>query len=325
MRDLNQQNATDTPLKQSPQAAAQRIPALYRDGKTIFSVELFPPRQAEGWRKLEVRLPKICAQRPDFVSVTCGAGGGPQQGTLEVCTSLKQQGQEVLAHSTCLAQEPAHLEQNLTRLRELDVRNILALRGDPPRADSSGQAPASGGGFRYASELVRFLRAQRSAWNIGVAGYPEGHVEAASYTESLQHQIDKLRAGGEFIISQFFTENACFLRWRDDLARAGEHVPVVAGVLPAISAKQIARFASFCGTSLAPPLMKGLESLADDPQGAEAFGLEYALRQIEDLLQEGVAGIHLYALNRVRVVEQTSALLRSCCTLRGSNPSRAGG
>ncbi len=284
-----------------------RIRDLFRRDRPLFSIELFPPKSAAGMDALKARLDEIQAHAPDFVSVTYGAGGGTRHTTLEICSHIKGHlGLEAMAHLTCAAHTQAEIGALLDGLREAGIENIMALRGDPP----AGQpfVPPSDG-YPHAVDLVRVIAA-RNTFGIGVAGYPEGHVEAASYAQDLRRQVEKIQAGADFVVSQFFLDNGHFLRWRDDLRRAGVSVPIVPGVLPAVSAAQIARFASLCGAKIPPGLLAGLERFQDHPESAAAFGLVFALRQIEALLDEGVDGIHLYALNRIEAIRLVSAAVR---------------
>ncbi len=292
-----------------------RIAHFYTPGQVVFSVELYPPRAKVAQQALRDNLPKIIAQNLRFISVTYGAGGGSQNGTLEICRMLADLFQKqnlpraVLAHLTCVSHSKKEVDALLSALQQAGVENIMALRGDIPQGIAQFITPK--GGFAYALDLVHYLR-KHSPFGIGVAGYPEGHIEATNYQASLQHQIEKVRAGGEFIVSQFFTENRFFLKWRDDLSKEKVDIPVVAGVLPALSSKQMNRFAKMCGVQVAPPLLNGLERYAHQAKSAAQFGLEYALKQIETLCDEGVQGIHLYALNRLNPIRAVAGLLQTC-------------
>lgn len=284
-----------------------RIRDLFRRDRPLFSIELFPPKTPAGIEALKERLAEIRAHEPDFISVTYGAGGGTRHTTREICAYIKRDlGMEAMAHLTCAAHSRAEIAALLGDLRAVGIENIMALRGDPPPGQPFTPPPD---GYAHAIDLVRAIRGL-DHFGIGVAGYPEGHVEAPSYAVDLEHQVAKIKAGADFVVSQFFLDNGHFLRWRDDLHRAGVTVPVLPGVLPAVSAAQITRFARLCGARIPPQLLAGLERFQDHPESAAAFGLVFALRQIEDLLDEGVDGIHLYALNRIEAIRLVSAAVR---------------
>jgi methylenetetrahydrofolate reductase (NADPH) len=284
-----------------------RIASLFQPGRTLFSIELYPPKTPEGVDKLKQRLGEIAAHRPDYISVTYGAGGGTRATTREVCAYIKQElAVEAMAHLTCVAHSRGEIAELLAALKHEGIENIMALRGDPPVGQARFVPPEDG--FAYATELVRAIRAAGD-FGIGVAGYPEGHVEAPDYATSLRHLVEKIEAGADFVVSQLFMDNADFLRWRDDLHRAGVRVPIAAGIMPPLSARQIVGFAAKCGARVPDALRVGLERFDEHPESAAAFGLHFALRQIEGLLREGVAGIHLYALNRLESIRAVGALV----------------
>jgi methylenetetrahydrofolate reductase (NADPH) len=284
-----------------------RIRDQFRQGRPLFSIELFPPKSPAGVETLKARLVEIKAHAPDFISVTYGAGGGTRHTTWEICAFIKHTlGLEAMAHLTCASHTRAEIGALLEGLRERGIDNIMALRGDAPPGE---RFTPPGDGYPHAIDLVRAIAAT-GHFGIGVAGYPEGHVEAAAYAADLPRQVEKIQAGADFVVSQFFLDNGHFLRWRDDLRRAGVTVPIVPGILPAVSAAQIGRFASMCGAHIPASLLAGLERFEDHPESAAAFGLVFALRQIEALLDEGVDGIHLYALNRIEAIRLVSAAVR---------------
>jgi methylenetetrahydrofolate reductase (NADPH) len=284
-----------------------RIAELFRSKRPLFSIELFPPKTPAGVSNLKHKLGEIAAHHPDYISVTYGAGGGTRHTTREICAFIKQElGIEAMAHLTCVAHSRGEIQDLLAGLRAEGIENIMALRGDPPQGQERFVPPEDG--FAYATELVQAIRAL-GGFGIGVAGYPEGHVEAPDYATSLRHQIEKIRAGADFVVSQLFLDNAVFLRWRDELRAAGIAVPIVPGILPALSSQQIGRFAALCGARVPDALRVGLERFDSHPESAAAYGLHFALRQIDGLLREGVDGIHLYALNRLESIRAVSALV----------------
>ena len=286
-----------------------RLAELYQAHRPLFSIELFPPKTPEGVENLKGKLREIAVHRPHMISVTYGAGGGTRHTTREICAFIKQDlGIEAMAHLTCAAHSREEIHAVLEGLRAEGIDNVMALRGDPPKG-AAEFTPAEGG-FRHAIELVRAI-GEEGGFGVGVAGYPEGHGEAASKDADLRHQVEKIQAGADLVISQFFLDNTDFLQWRDALRGAGVRVPIVPGILPALSAKQITGFAGMCGVRVPPALMAGLERYAEHPESAAAFGLVFAQRQVEQLLAEGVDGIHLYALNRLESIRAVSAQMES--------------
>ena len=284
------------------------ISQLFQPGRTLFSIELFPPKTDKGVENLKARLVRIREFAPDYISVTYGAAGGTRHNTLDVCRYIRQElGMEAMAHLTCVAHTRGEIHGVLHDLRAEGIDNIMALRGDPPAGETRFEPPPDG--FRYGVELIRAIR-EVDGFGIGAAGYPEGHVEADSYQVSLGHQVEKVQAGAEVMISQFFLDNALFLRWRDDLHRAGVTIPIEAGILPALSAEQITQFTTMCGVAVPPALLADLQKCGEDKEAAAACGLEFALRQVEGLLAEGVDGIHLYALNRLEPIQAVEPLVR---------------
>jgi len=280
---------------------------MFRPNWPLFSIELFPPKTPAGIDALKAKLSEIRAHEPDYISVTYGAGGGTRHTTRDICAYIKREIRiEAMAHLTCTAHTREEVRALLDALHADGIDNIMALRGDPPQGAAFLPPPD---GYRFAIELVRAL-VQDGRFGIGVAGYPEAHPEAPDYATGLGHQIDKMRAGADFTVSQLFLDNDYFLRWRDDVRRTGIRLPLVAGIMPALSADQIGRFAQRCGATVPARLMSGLTRFVAHPDSAAAFGLVYALQQVERLLEEGVDGIHLYALNRLESIRAVSALVR---------------
>ena len=285
-----------------------QIRELYGWRRPVFSIEIFPPKTEAGIAHLKRWLAEAAAFGPDYISVTYGAGGGTRQSTHDLCAHIRAElPTESMAHLTCVSHTRDQIDELLGALHRRGIDNIMALRGDPPRGEPAFAPPP--GGFRYAAELVRAIAA-RDHFCIGVAGYPEGHIEAPSYEADLRHQIEKIEAGAHLIVSQFFLENRHFLKWRDDLRGAGVTVPIVAGVLPAQSLEQITRFAGFCGVSVPEALKRELARFADDPESAAQAGIAYAQRQVEELLAAGIDGLHLYALNKLAPVQAIAPMVK---------------
>ncbi|MEI7733708.1 MAG: methylenetetrahydrofolate reductase [NAD(P)H] [Verrucomicrobiota bacterium] len=268
--------------------------------RPVISFELFPPKTEEGERNLlDKALPDLASLKPDYVSVTYGAGGGTQDKTLRIVEQVQKRHQlTTLAHLTCVNATRQQIGGVLNQLRDLGVRNILALRGDPPGNASDFVKPE--GGFEFACELVHFIRTQGD-FCIGVAGFPEGHIACkAGRQADWDHLVYKVGCGGEFIVTQIFFDNRDFFTFRDYLVKRGVTVPIIPGIIPILSALQIQKFTTLCGASLPAPLLTELKKLEQDEEAAIRFGIEYASRQSEELLREGAPGLHFYALNKAR-------------------------
>lgn len=267
-------------------------------GRPVISFEFFPPKTDEGDRNLlNKTLPALLQARPDYCSVTYGAGGSTRDKTLRIVERIQgQHGLTAVAHLTCVSATREQIGELLARLRALGVRNLLALRGDPP---GGGEFQTTPGGFEFASQLVRFIR-QQGDFSLGVAGFPEGHMACKEGKHAdWRHLKEKIDAGADFVLTQLFFDNADFLQFRDHLARRlGVTVPIVPGIVSILSGTQIKRFTAMCGASIPPPLAARLEELGEDDAAVAEFGIEYATRQCEELLRAGVPGIHFYTLNK---------------------------
>ena len=270
------------------------------NGRPVISFEFFPPKTDEGDRTLlEKTLPALRDMHPDYCSVTYGAGGSTRDKTLRIVERIQgQHGLTAVAHLTCVCATRDQLRELLGQIHALGVKNLLALRGDPP---GGGEFQVTPGGFEFASQLVRFAREQGD-FCIGVAGFPEGHIACkAGKHADWQHLKEKVDAGADFVLTQLFFDNADFLEFRDHLTRKlGMAVPIVPGVVSILSTNQIKKFTAMCGARIPAPLAGRLEALGDDDAAAAEFGIEYATRQCEELLRAGVPGIHFYTLNKAQ-------------------------
>ncbi|MGA1597813.1 MAG: methylenetetrahydrofolate reductase [NAD(P)H] [bacterium] len=284
-----------------------RLIELYRTRPFVFSIEVFPPKTEEGLQKLKGTLEAITPYRPDYFSVTYGAGGSSRENTHTLASHIQNQlAVEAMAHLTCVSHTRDEISGVLNSLKTSGIENIMALRGDLPESDAD--LPLAESAYAYASELVQAIR-ERQEFGIGVAGYPEGHVENPDRDADFRHQVRKFRSGADFVVTQLFLNNEPFLRWRDRLASAGVDLPLVPGLMPAVNGKALKRMASLCGVSVPDKLQEALDQNADQPEAARKIGLEHAARQLEELLREGVPGVHLYALNRLDAVESLAPLL----------------
>jgi methylenetetrahydrofolate reductase (NADPH) len=267
-------------------------------GKPVISFEFFPPKTPDGDRALLDRtIPALLETKPDYCSVTYGAGGSTRDKTLMIVDRIQgQHGLTAVAHLTCVSATKEQIRELLAQIHALGVRNLLALRGDPP---SGGEFQTTPGGFEFSSQLVRFIREQ-GQFSIGVAGFPEGHIACKEGKHAdWQHLKEKVEAGADFVLSQLFFDNADFHQFREHVTRKlGVNVPVVPGIVSILSATQIKRFTAMCGARIPVPLAAKLDALGNDDAAVAEFGMEYATRQCEDLLRAGVPGIHFYTLNK---------------------------
>ncbi len=265
-------------------------------GSPTVSFEFFPPRDDAGFAKLSQTIKALRPLRPSFVSVTYGAGGSTRRKTIALVRSIRREtGIEAMAHLTCVGSGREEIAAVLETLRSGGVDNVLPLRGDPPAGQDRFEPPPDG--FRYASELVEFIRG-RADFCLGGACYPETHPEAPSPEADIVNLKRKVDAGSEFLITQLFFDNADFLAFRDRAVAAGIGVPIIAGIMPVRSIKQTRRFANMCGASIPRALADRLDAVKADRAAVWALGIEHATDQCRGLLAEGVAGLHFYTLNR---------------------------
>ena len=273
-----------------------RIDRLFKLGLPTLSFEFFPPKTEAGFTQLYQTIDELHPLKPSYVSVTYGAGGSTRQKTVDLVERIQNELTiRSMAHLTCVGHTADEIGSILDTLWNSGIRNVLALRGDPPVGQS--QFTATEGGFANSSELVKYIRA-RHDFCIGVAGYPEGHPQCLNRTRDLEHLAQKVDNGGNFIITQLFFDNADFYRFRDTARSMGIKVPIVAGLMPILNVAQTKRFVSMCGAKIPHPLLTRLEGLEANPEAVYQAGIEYAIKQCEDLLRNGVEGIHFYTLNK---------------------------
>ena len=274
-------------------------------GRPAVSFEFFPPRTDEGDRTLlEKTIPALLALKPDYCSVTFGAGGSTREKTIGIVDRIQREhGLTAMMHLTCVNSTREQLGDVLAEARARGIDNILALRGDPP--GGTGEWIATEGGFQYSSELVAFIRGL-GGYCIGTAGFPEGHIaQTAGKLEDWKFLAEKVEAGADFIITQLFFDNEDFYRFHEHLVKKlGVTVPIIPGLLPILSAKQTKKFTEMCGARLPAPFVARLDELGDDDPAVIDYGIEYATRQCEALLKFGVPGLHFYSLNKAHSTTQ---------------------
>lgn len=282
-------------------------------GKFSLSFEFFPPKDERGKEQLFSTIDRLIKYKPNFVSVTYGAGGSTRDRTVNTVKEIKERYDlTVMPHLTCVAHDKEEILELLNTYKGMGIENILALRGDQPKDNPKK------GFCNYAVDLVRLIKENfDNHFCIGVACYPEGHQEAKSLEEDIEHLKEKVEAGAGFAITQMFFDNRYFFQFKELLAKKGVDVPILIGVMPITNFKQIKKFADMCGATIPLELAKKLSEVQDKPEEVFKIGVEYAIKQCEELLDYGVDGFHIYTLNRPEAAEQIiEALKDKIFTLR---------
>lgn len=278
-----------------------QISSLFRQEKVVFSFEVFPPKKTSPIDTIYKTLDELQDLKPDFISVTYGAGGNA--GDTSTCdiasTILNTYGIVPLAHLTCVNYSAAEIDQILGILKQNGIKNILALRGDinpdiPPKNE-----------FSHASELVAYIK-KRGDFYISGACYPEGHVDCEDLDQDIMYLKQKVESGAEHLITQLFFDNSYFYRFMEKVRNSGINVPIQAGIMPVINKSQIERMVTLCGASLPPKFTKMMQRFEHSPEAIREAGIAYAVDQIVDLVSHGVEGIHLYTMNNPYVARRIS-------------------
>ena len=261
--------------------------------KLPISFEFFPPKTPEGVEKLRVTRQALYALKPEFCSVTFGAGGSTQQGTFATVTEILAEGYSAASHFSCVGATKATVREQLSALQTMGVKRLVALRGDLP----SGYG--AGGEFHYASDLVAFIRAETGdAFYIEVAAYPEVHPQAKSADDDLKAYVTKIKAGANSAITQYFFNSDAYFRFVDDAYKLGVDVPVVPGIMPITSSTQLMRFSDACGAEIPRWIRLRLQGFGDDIASIKSFGLDVTTDLCDQLRNGGVPGIHFYSMNQ---------------------------
>jgi methylenetetrahydrofolate reductase (NADPH) len=272
---------------------------IERQGRSI-SFEFFPPKSEEGEEQLFEAIRRLESFKPTFVSVTYGAGGGTLKNTRRVIKRIREETSLTpMPHLTCVDQSKEELRDILSDYLGLGIENILSLRGDPPKGTTM-LVPKDG--LCYASDLVQ-LAASFNAFSIGVAVYPEGHIEAPSLETDLFYTKQKIDAGADFAITQMFFENSFFYRFMERAQKAGIDIPIIPGIMPITDIEKIKKFSQKCGATLPAHLVERMQKAAS-PDEARKIGVDFAIGQCEDLMRNGIHYFHFYTLNRLEVVSE---------------------
>lgn len=283
-----------------------RFLEFYKDkGRPVISFEIFPPKTSKGMEKLKITLSGLVALSPDFITVTYGAMGTTRDKTLEIANYIKNQLKiETACHLTCVGSSRSEIDSILTTIYKYGINNIVALRGDPPKGNSRFKQFEDG--FLHANELVQHIRkfekqnnySNDSKFGIAIAGYPEKHLEAPSFDVDLENLKRKVDAGANIIITQLFFDNSYYFEFVEKVRNAGIEIPVVPGLMPILSAKQIKKITAMCGSTIPGSLANRLNNASDNDAYAEEIGISHCIEQSKELLENGAPGIHFYVLNK---------------------------
>lgn len=278
-----------------------KIKDLYDKKKTVISLEVFPPKLTMPVETIYKTLSELQGLKPDFISVTYGAGGNAKDRTVEIASKIKNDYNiESLAHLTCISSTKEEIHNAFAEMKKNNIENILALRGDLPEdPDFVLPDPLS---YPHASDLITAVR-EEGGFSIGGACYPECHVECDNYIMDIKNLKKKVECGAEFLISQLFFDNEGFFRFMDELELAGIDVPVSAGIMPVLNKNQILRMTKLSGCALPPKFRRIVDRYENDPESLREAGVAYAIEQIIDLMTWGVRGVHLYTMNKADVAK----------------------
>lgn len=282
-----------------------KIAELYNGEKTVLSFEVFPPKKTGSVETVYNTIAELQTLRPDYISVTYGAGGSAANNyTCDIASLIKNKyGIEAMAHLTCVNSTKTDVDRVLGELKENNIENILALRGDKnpdfePKTD-----------FTYASDLVTYIK-NHDDFGVSVAGYPETHFEAPNGAVDIKNLKNKVDCGAQSIVTQLFFNNSYFYRFRDRCAFAQINAPISAGIMPVTNKNQIERMVSMCGASLPRKFVKMIQKYEDRPQALIDAGIAFAIDQIVDLISEGVDGIHIYTMNNPYIAKKITESIK---------------
>lgn len=278
-----------------------KISTIFEQKNTVFSFEVFPPKKISSIESISSKLAELAECKPDFISVTYGAGGGGASAlTLDLCKSIMDDyGLTPMMHLTCVNSNRADVDKVLETIQKYGIENILALRGDivpelPRQTD-----------FTYASDLVTYIKS-KGDYHVSGACYPEGHPECENAINDILNLKKKVDAGAEHLVSQLFFENDMFYRFQEKVRLAGINVPIEAGIMPVVNKAQIERMVTTCGASLPSKFVKMMNRFEYSPEALRDAGIAYAIDQIVDLMSQGVDGVHLYTMNQPYVAKRIS-------------------
>lgn len=266
--------------------------------KVTLSLEIFPPKKAEGFESVKSTALELVSLHPDFISITYGAGGSTQTSTAELASVIEKADTTALAHLSCVRSSKEQLEKTISELKSKKIENVLALRGDKPKnaAEDENLFPS---GMKHASDLVPLLK--ENGFCVGGACYPEGHPESKNRDEDIENLKHKVDAGVDFLTTQMFFDNDMLYSFLYRLQSAGIHVPVLAGIMPITNANQVSRMVDLSNAYIPRKLLSICDHFRDSPDAMRQAGIAYATDQIIDLISNGVRGIHIYTMNKPEI------------------------
>ena len=273
-----------------------KIKEMFETKSTVMSLEIFPPKLTSPVETIYATLDALSDIKPDFISVTYGAGGKAKDRTVEIASKIKNEYRiESLAHLTCISATKEDIKKAFADMRANNIENVLTLRGDIPE-DPNFEFP-NPLQYEYAFDLVREAKAEKS-FCIGAACYPEKHIECESKVQDIKYLKQKVDQGADFLITQLFFDNEVFYRFMEEIDLAGVNVPVSAGIMPVLNKNQIPRITALSGCTIPPKFQRILDRYENNPEALKEAGEAYAIEQIIDLMAWGVRGIHLYTMNK---------------------------
>ncbi|MCG6157365.1 methylenetetrahydrofolate reductase [NAD(P)H] [Rubinisphaera margarita] len=285
------------------------LPQLFQSSKPVISIEIFPPKTPRGDELLIETLDTLREHQPAFISCTYGAGGSTRTRTIDLCQQIQERYDiPTTAHFTCVGSSKEELVDWLTAASKAGIQNIMALRGDAPKGEETFK-PAEGG-LTYANELVSLIREHHPEMGIGVAAYPEKHPECLSADLDLENLKRKIDAGADAAFTQLFFDNSRFFGFRERYDASGCKIPLVPGIMPITEFARIRRISAMCGSDFPAGLAHKLEAVQDDAEAQLEIGVQHAVEQCQELLDQGVPGIHFYALNKSQACQRILSELK---------------
>jgi methylenetetrahydrofolate reductase (NADPH) len=286
-----------------------RIDRMLAERRPVLSFEFFPPKSDEAQQNLERALDALKNERPDYVSVTYGAGGATRDRTVEISRMTHNgYGLETMTHLSCVGEPTERLVEILAEIEQTGIENILALRGDPPRGQTEWEPHPEG--LKWSIDLIRLI-SERFNFCVGAACFPEVHPDAPDLAHDLRYAKEKVDAGADFLITQLFFDNEMYFDFVREARAAGIEVPIIPGIMPIADLKQIKMITGLCGATIPDDLGRELERVGDDPASVAALGTTHAALQCSDLLARGAPGIHMYVLNRAPAARAILGALRA--------------
>ena len=292
-------------------ANMKKVTEIFREKEHTYSFELFPPKTEQGFEKLLETINSLVQLKPDFISVTYGAGGGSREKTLDIVEHIQKNHATVgVAHLTCVLHTKNEIKKILEEIKSRGIHNVLALRGDPPK-DNPGWQPGENN-FKYSSDLCEFIRLNhQNYFGIGVAGFPEGHVLCPDREQDARYLKMKIDAGADYVITQLFFDNKDYFDYIQRLRSLGVGARVIPGIIPITDYQSIVNFCKVCGANVPLKVHEIFAPLKEDKEETLKKGTEFAIAQCRDLLRGGAPGIHFYTLNKVSPVDTILQAIRT--------------